>query len=396
MPLNVWVLMLAQAFAMSATPIMVLLGGIIGAELSPVPSLSTLPIAMMVVGVAVAIVPINILMQRFGRRRVFIGGALLTSVAGVMAALSVWYAQFWGFCASGLLLGCGGAIIQQYRFAAMESVAPTLSAKAASRVLLGGLLAAFLGPELALLAKDILPVTYSGAFLMVTLVGVLALACLLFYQDEGPVLKASKVERMGIRPLPIILRQSRLWVACGAAVIGYALMSFIMTATPVHMHNIEHHSLEDTKWVIQSHVIAMYLPSLISGYLIARLGHTRIMLAGLALYCLTLALALAGRDLLNYWSALVMLGVGWNFLFVAGTSLLPGCYRPEERFTVQSFNDSLVFGSQALASLGAGWVIYQLGWQLLLVICIPAIATQLILIAWWKLSKSKALQITEP
>lgn len=173
-------------------------------------------------------------------------------------------------------------------------------------------------------------------------------------------------------------------------------MSFIMTATPVHMHHIEHHSLEDTKWVIQSHVIAMYLPSLISGYLIARLGHTRIMLAGLALYCLTLALALAGRDLLNYWSALVMLGVGWNFLFVAGTSLLPGCYRPEERFTVQSFNDSLVFGSQSLASLGAGWVIYQLGWQLLLVICIPAIATQLILIAWWKLSKSKALQITEP
>ncbi|WP_335899521.1 MFS transporter [Shewanella algae] len=218
MPLNVWVLMLAQAFAMSATPIMVLLGGIIGAELSPVPSLSTLPIAMMVVGVAVAIVPINILMQRLGRRRVFIGGALLTSVAGAMAALSVWYAQFWGFCGSGLLLGCGGAIIQQYRFAAMESVAPTLSAKAASRVLLGGLLAAFLGPELALLAKDILPVTYTGAFLMVTLVGVLALACLLFYQDEGPVLKASKVERMGIRPLPIILRQSRLWVACGAAV----------------------------------------------------------------------------------------------------------------------------------------------------------------------------------
>lgn len=222
MPLNVWVLMLAQAFAMSATPIMVLLGGIIGAELSPVPSLSTLPIAMMVVGVAVAIVPINILMQRLGRRRVFIGGALLTSVAGAMAALSVWYAQFWGFCGSGLLLGCGGAIIQQYRFAAMESVAPTLSAKAASRVLLGGLLAAFLGPELALLAKDILPVTYTGAFLMVTLVGVLALACLLFYQDEGPVLKASKVESMDIRPLPIILRQSRLWVACGAAVIGYA------------------------------------------------------------------------------------------------------------------------------------------------------------------------------
>lgn len=220
MPLNVWVLMLAQAFAMSATPIMVLLGGIIGAELSPVPSLSTLPIAMMVVGVAVAIVPINILMQRLGRRRVFIGGALLTSVAGAMAALSVWYAQFWGFCASGLLLGCGGAIIQQYRFAAMESVAPTLSAKAASRVLLGGLLAAFLGPELALLAKDILPVTYTGAFLMVTLVGVLALACLLFYQDEGPVLKASKVESMDTRPLPIILRQSRLWVACGAAVIA--------------------------------------------------------------------------------------------------------------------------------------------------------------------------------
>ncbi|WP_338402372.1 MULTISPECIES: MFS transporter [Shewanella] len=212
MPLNVWVLMLAQAFAMSATPIMVLLGGIIGAELSPVPSLSTLPIAMMVVGVAVAIVPINILMQRLGRRRVFIGGALLTSVAGAMAALSVWYAQFWGFCGSGLLLGCGGAIIQQYRFAAMESVAPTLSAKAASRVLLGGLLAAFLGPELALLAKDILPVTYTGAFLMVTLVGVLALACLLFYQDEDPELKASKVESMDIRPLPIILRQSRLWL----------------------------------------------------------------------------------------------------------------------------------------------------------------------------------------
>lgn len=393
MPFNVWVLTLAQAFAMSATPMMMLLGGIIGADIAPSPELATLPIASMVVGVALSVLPVSKLMQRFGRKPIFISGALMAATSGMLAAYATSKQDFVLFCLSGMLLGSAGAVVQQYRFAAMESVSEQLAAKAASRVLLGGLVAAIIGPELAVLGGVISDQAYVGAFSFLTIVSLIAATILCSYRepqiDRSSSRKATKATG---RPLAVILTQPKLWVAIAGATLGYAMMSFVMTATPLHMHHIEHHSLADTKWVIQSHIIAMYLPSLISGVLVARIGVSKMMLLGLLAYVVTIITALLGRDLLNYWAALVLLGIGWNFLFVAGTALLPRCYNTDERYKVQAFNDTFIFGAQAMASLSAGWVIHALGWEILLIICLPVIAAQLLLIAWWKLSKSRMLQ----
>ena len=397
MPFNVWLLMLAQSFAMSATPIMVLLGGLIGAKIAPSNALATLPIAMMVVGVAVAVMPVSRMMRAFGRKKIFIGGALTAALAGLLGAYSTAIEHFWLFCISATLLGSAGAVVQQYRFAAMESVAPELGAKAASRVLLGGLVAAVLGPELAVAGSAWFDILYVGAFILLTAVSLLAAITLSFYR-ESVALEASVLGE-GVkreRRLRDILASHQIWVAVMGATIGYALMSFVMTATPLHMHHIEHHSLADTKWVIQSHIIAMYLPSLFSGYLVARLGVAKMMLLGLFAYLLTIIMALMGHELLNYWLALVLLGIGWNFLFVAGTALLPRCYLPHERFKVQAFNDSFVFSSQAIASLSAGWVIHSLGWQSLLLICVPLILVQMALLISWKFNKSSRLQSSNP
>ena len=165
-----------------------------------------------------------------------------------------------------------------------------------------------------------------------------------------------------------------------AATIGYAVMSFIMTATPVSMHVMDGHSLSHTKMVIQSHIVAMFLPSLVTGGLIKRFGTSRIMIAGLVAYLICIAFAFSGHFIHNYWVALVLLGVGWNFLFVAGTSLLPQTYRENERFKVQAFNEFFLFSSQAMAALSAGWVVYSFGWELLLIITIPFILAQLVLV----------------
>ncbi|ABV86248.1 MFS transporter [Shewanella pealeana] len=392
MPFNVWLLTLAQAFAMSATPMMMLLGGLIGAQIAPSPELATLPIASMVVGLALSVLPVSRLMQRFGRKPVFVGGALLAASSGLVAALATSEQNFILFCLSGVMLGSAGAVVQQYRFAAMESVSEELVAKAASRVLLGGLAAAVIGPELAVWGSLLWQQTYVGAFLLLTLVSLVAAVILSFYR-EPKCETSSDSQRVenNARSLTEILAQPQLWVAIAGATLGYAMMSFVMTATPLHMHHVEQHSLADTKWVIQSHIIAMYLPSLFSGALVARLGVSKMMLLGLLAYLVTIITAVIGRDLLNYWAALVLLGIGWNFLFVAGTALLPRCYAKTERYKVQSFNDTFIFGAQAMASLSAGWVIHLLGWNVLLLSCLPLIVAQVLLITWWKWSRTKAL-----
>ncbi|MCL1039364.1 MFS transporter [Shewanella submarina] len=380
---TVWLLTLAQALAMSATPIMVLLGGIVGAQLSPTPELATLPLALTVVGVALTVIPASRLMRRYGRRVVFLLGSLWGAGSGLLAMAAIQASHFWLFCFSGIMLGGAASIVLQYRFAAMEAVPVTQAAKAASRVLLGGLAAAIIGPELAVFGESLLTTRFAGAFMMLSLICLASFVVLLFYREPESLQDESSSHEAG-RPLPEILSSPMIWVAILGGMLGYALMSLIMTATPLHMHHHGSHSLADTKWVIQSHIIAMYLPSLFSGWLIARLGIVPMMLAGLVAYLATVVMALSGSDLLNYWSALVLLGIGWNFLFVGATALLPNCYRPVEKFRVQAFNDSFVFSAQAVASLSAGWLLHSFGWQTLLLSTLPFIGMLLIVIASWQ------------
>lgn len=379
MPANVWLLTLIQALAMSTGTMLVLAGGVLGAQLTPDPKWATLPLAMSIVGTACGVVPITRLMQHFGRKPVFITATIMGALITLFAAVSITNNSFWGLVLSAFLLGMVMSAIQQIRFAAMESVSIEMMPKAASTVLLGGLVAAILGPELVTFGQLFIDQAFVGAFYLMT--ALLLLCSLLFTRIENTHVVTAKSADTG-RNLSVIARQPVFILAVSASVVGYALMSFIMTATPVHMHVHEAYSLQDTKWVIQSHIFAMFFPSLFSGWIINKLGTSKIIYLGLSAYAITIFIALSGNEWLNYWCALVLLGIGWNFLFVGGTVLLAQSYQPSERFKVQGLNEFLVFGCQATAALSAGVFLNLIEWHGLLFASFLIILIQLMVIAW--------------
>ena len=359
---NVTLLSFSMALGMSSAPVIVLLGGILGVSLAPSPSLSTLPVAMMVVGVAIFTVPAALIMRRTGRRPGFMGASVMATLACVLGVYAIHIKGFALLCTVAFLIGGNMAFVQQYRFAAAESVEAARVGKAVSLVLLGGIAAAFLGPELAKHARALLPFgLYSGSFGALALLNLLNVALLSFLKEPGA---AENVITVRERPLATVLRQPIYMTAVMAALVAYGVMSFIMTATPVSMHVMDAFSIEATAWVIQSHVMAMFIPSLFTGFLISRYGLAEVMLSGAALMGVCVALSLADRHFIHYWLGLVLLGVGWNFLFIGATTLLTGCYNPAERFKAQAINDFTVFGFQALASLSAGTVIFLAGWEM--------------------------------
>lgn len=379
LPINVWLLTLILSLAMSAGAMMVIVGGVLGAQLAPSPQFSTLPIALMILGTACGVVPITRLMGNVGRKPVFIGVALLSTSSALLAAYSAYITNFYVFLVGSFMLGVAVSGFQQIRFAAMESVSVDLMPKAASTVLLGGLGAAVIGPELVTLGKDWFEQDFVGTFVLMSILGIFcALLFSQFTETHVPVFEKIKTKV----PVSDVLVKPLFIIAVSVSVVGYALMSFIMTATPVHMHIAEHHSLEHTKWVIQSHVIAMYLPSLISGWLIARLGVNKVIVLGLCCYLVMIVAALAGSSFLNYWVALVMLGIGWNFLFLGGTVLLPKTYAEPQKFKVQGINEFSVFTAQAMAALGAGAMLYALGWRGLMYTSLSIIGVQFLLLIW--------------
>lgn len=372
LPATIYLLMSVQALSMCIAPLYFLTGGLVGNDIAPRPGMATLPVAMVIIGTAVSVIVVTRLMARVGRRVVFALGSLLGSLSGVLAAGALTVGHFGLFCLAGLFAGVSIAVAQQYRFAAIETVPPMLAGKAASRVLLAGLVAAYLGPELVVWGGLVPGLgqfspaiaghrPFVGGFLLLSCINLLALAIILTgYRNRGPDDSGTAGDA---RPLAEILRQRPIWLAIIASAMGYAMMSFMMTATPLNMHAVNGHSLLDTKWVIQSHIVAMYAPAFFSGWLIARLGHRTVIALGGAAYLVCLGVALAGQHLMHYWWAMVLLGIGWNFMFVGGTALLPLCHRPSERFRVQSANEFAVFGSQAIAALSAGWVVNAHGWD---------------------------------
>lgn len=365
---------------MSVTSLVVFVGGIAGTRLAPVEKLATLPVAMMIIGTASSVVPITMLMKRLRRKKSFILLLVYSILVAFLAAHALKIESFYWFCFSTFLFGATNACVMQFRFAAMESVSTDLMPAAASTVLLGGIVAAFVGPETALMGRNLLDSEFSGSFILMS--GLFLIGLLILLKFENPVFAVAEVKSQP-RSLREISKQSVFWIAVTAAATGYAVMSFIMTATPVSMHVMDHHSLQNTKWVIQSHIVAMYLPSLIASWIIARVGITRMMIVGLIAYALCIGIAFSGHELVNYWVSLVLLGVGWNFLFIGGTALLPTSYRPEERFRVQGLNEFVVFGTQALAALSAGWFVFTLGWETMLLCTIPILIIQLVLIIRW-------------
>lgn len=393
MPATVWRLTIAFALMMSGTSMMVLIAGIIGTEFAPSVNLATLPIALVIVGVAISTLPTGRLMGRYGRRPVFLAYALLAILGGFLAVISLVFNTFIGFCGAALVIGWASAAGHQYRFAALEAVEPEQSHKATSALLMGGILGAFVGPELAVLGRHLLATEYAGSYLLLMAAYGLGLLIITGYHDRHG---GSRPMQGQGRALAVILANPQIRMAIAAAALAYAVMSFIMTATPISMHNHSGHSLEATKFVIQSHIAAMYLPSLLYGWLFARLGFIGMFWTGTLIMVLCLGVALLGSQLFNYWFSLVLLGIGWNFLFLAGTNLLPRGYLPEERFRVQAMNDFLVFTVQATVALSAGWFVAQLGWQGLLWSCVPLLLVFAFLLWLWREALDRPLATHTP
>lgn len=383
MPFNVWVLAAAQALAMCTAPFIVFIGSIQGRLLAPAPEYATLPVGLVVLGTVLAIKPATWLMERLGRKPVMLLGACMGTVAGCLGALASWLGYFPLLCLAAVVGGTGLAVVHQYRFAAMESVPDNMAGSAAARVLLGGLVAAWLGPEVAMLgsgAEASFP--FFTSWLGLAGVQIAALVIL----SIGYRAKAERVREVhagGGRPLREILVNPLIWAAISAAAIGYAVMSFVMTATPLSMTEMAGHDLDDAKRVIQLHIMAMYLPSLISGWLTRVIGIPLMMAAGLLAYLGCVVLAASGVSFHHYLLALLLLGVGWNFLFVGGTTLLPRGYTDAERFRVQGLNDIFVFGFQASAALSAGVILSWFGWAALVMIVVPFLVIHGVLMVLW-------------
>lgn len=374
--------MLAQAFAMCAAPLVVFAGGLIGKQLASDSSLATLPVAAMVIGTALAVYPAATLASKKGRKLVFLGAMVIGILASLLAVYALQIDSFSAFVIAAVLVGVVLACIQQFRFAAMESVSPELMPVAASRLLLAGIIAAYLGPELVTLGQSLHEQTFMGAFYL--LGGCFVIAFVLLLVGYHNIEIKHEESEVAPRSFSELLSSPGILLAMGSASVGFAVMSFIMTATPISMHELNHYSLEETKWVIQSHIMAMFIPSLFSGWLVRKLGFTAMMWTGLGIYCICLFIAYWDQALVHYWGALVLLGLGWNLLFVAGTALLPQTYHANETHRVQGLNDLMVFSAQAIASLGSGVLLILLGWQGIMWVALPIITVQIALLLNWR------------
>ena len=380
LPKNVWILAISLALFMSLSVFMLFVGGIVGNTLATSKSLSTLPVATIVVGTALSIVPVIRLMSMFGRKKVFLSVCLYTIVLISLSIYSILSESFLLFCFSSFCLGVTVATMNQFRFAAIESVDINQQTTATAIVLLGGILAAYLGTEIATLGRDWFEGDFVGSFILLALFFVLAFNLLCFYESAEKF--HDQVDQSG-RPLIEIIKQGSFIVAASAATTGYVVMSFVMTATPVSMHVMDGFSLEHTKFVLQSHVIAMFLPSLFTAMIVKFLGLSRMMILGVIILFISVTIAYLSHSLNSYWWSLMLLGLGWNFLFIGGTNLLPRSYNKNEKFEVQSINDFLIFGFQAFAALSAGWFVFNYSWEITMLSVIPLLVFQLLLLLWW-------------
>ncbi len=372
---NVFLLATAQALMLSGVVVSMTLAGIIGNLLSPDRGLATLPIAAMVVGTALTSIPASLLMRRLGRRMGFVMGAALGTAGSAVAAYGLVTQRFDWFVVGHLLIGGYQGFANYYRFAAAEAAGPQYADKAISRVVAGGVIAAFAGPQIAVWGRDWLPHSvFLGSYLAQAGLSVAAMLVLSGLRLPKPV----RVGGLPARPLREIIAQPALRAAIAGSTIGYAVMVMAMTATPLAMLGCGFNT-SDVKPVIQWHVFGMFAPSFFTGNLVARFGAPRVMQAGFLLLMGHVAIAASGLGQLQFLSALVFLGVGWNFAFVGGTALLTQSYRPSEQTKVQALNEGIVFCLVAFASVGAGWLYDRFGWATLNLATLPVLVLAL---AW--------------
>lgn len=371
---NVLLLASTQALFQTASVMVMTLSGLAGLQLAPDKSLATLPIAMMMVAAAATMIPAAMLMQRFGRKTGFLLGTSLGILAGLTSAGAIWLNSFWLFVVGNMLVGTYQGFAQYYRFAAADVASGDFKSRAISWVVAGGVVAAVAGPNIARFTQGLGPLPFMASFFALSALSGLAL--LVVTRMAIPPVVVAQVSGPA-RTLVQIMRQPVFITALIGSSVGYAVMVMVMTATPLAMQ-ICGQPLDASASVIQWHVLGMFLPSFFTGNLIRRYGVLHIMGLGTLLLAGHVAVALSGIEFLHFVSGLVLLGVGWNFLFIGGTTLLTEAYRPAERAKAQAAHDFLMFGSVSLASLSAGGLLNTWGWESVNLTALPFLSVALL------------------
>ncbi|MBX3514164.1 MAG: MFS transporter [Xanthobacteraceae bacterium] len=386
---NIFVLTAAQALGAASPPIIVSLGGLVGQSLAPTPTLATLPVSVYNLGLAIGTLPAAYFMRRLGRRRAYLLGTLFGLAAGLIAAFGISTLSFILFCAGTFTAGFYAAYVQSYRFAATDMATGDLRAKAISWVMVGGLTAAVIGPQLVIWTRDTIPGTaFAGSFLSQAVLAVLAMPVLFLLRVPKPK-STNAIQSDSGRGVLQILRNPRFMLSVVAGVVSYGLMTFVMTAAPLamvgHGHSVDHAALG-----IQWHVLAMFAPSFVTGYLITWFGKERVTATGLLLIAVSGAIALSGFHLAHFWLSLIVLGIGWNFGFIGATAMVADAHSPAERNKAQGANDFMVFGVVAAASFFSGNLLYASGWETINWLIFPAVAFVLVPLVWRSASVKRA------
>lgn len=375
---NVAVLAACQALLLTNNSTAIAMSGLAGWALASNKALATLPVTAWVVGGALSTFPMSLLMKRYGRRAGFTVGALIGMVGAALCSYALYLANFWLLCLGSMVFGVYNAAAQYYRFAAADAARAEFRAQAISLVLAGGLLGGLVGPELSKFTIDVLATRYLGAYL--SLIGFLALAVGVIQLLDIPS-PASDDRRAAARPLREIMAQPVFIVAVLGAAIGYGVMNLLMTATPLAM-GLCGHPYSAAATVIGWHVVGMFAPSFFTGSFIQRFGVLQVMAAGALLLYVVVAIALSGISVAHFWVALVLLGIGWNFLYIGGTTLLSGSCSAAERAKTQGANDSIIFLTMMITSFGSGVLIDAKGWQVLNWLALPFITVAAGAVLW--------------
>jgi MFS family permease len=380
---NVSLLAACQALLFTNNSTLIAINGLAGLALSPYAALATLPVTCWVLGGAIGTMPASLHMKRVGRQRGLTSGTLWGIVGALICSGAIWWQSFWLLCFGTLVWGVYNAYGQYYRFAAADIAPADFKSTAISLVLAGGLVGGILGPTTSRWTIDLLSHKFMGAYL--ALIGFAIATMLLLRFIRIPTPSAAEQAAAG-RPLREIAAQPKFIVAVMAGAIGYGVMNFVMTSTPISMQ-ICGHPYGAAAFVISSHIIGMFAPSFVTGPLIKRVGTLPVMFVGTLFNFAAIAVALSGIAVTHFWWALVLIGVGWNFLYISGTTLLTETYRPEERAKAQGTNEQAIFIMMAISSLASGVTVTTAGWERLNLIALPLVAAVAIAVAWYALSQ---------
>jgi MFS family permease len=384
---NVFLLASCQALFMTSTSAIISTAPIVGGILLvDDKSLATLPLALQFVAMALTTIPASLYMGRFGRKVGFITGASIGACGGALGAYAIMQGNFVLFCIASLLTGSFNGFCHYFRFAAADVSTDAFRSKAISYVLAGSIVAALLGPTLARNTADLMSVQFAGVYLALIVVYLLVASIVSFIDIPRP---TAEQRKSGGRPLSKIARRPKFIIAVCAATFGYLVMSFLMTVTPIAM-GVCGFTFSDSSYVIQAHILGMYAPAFVTGHLINRFGVNNILIAGSVLCGASIVIHLSGIGFMNFLFGLVLVGVGWNFLFTGGTTLLTQTYTPAEKAKVQGLNDFFIWGTISIGAVTSGAVQHSVGWSAVNLVMAPLVLIVFATTLWLRFSGRKA------